>query len=393
MRQGRLPPMTPMQRRLALTLGFTQVLAWGTTYYVPATMVGVAAEELGASRQMLLGGFSWAVLLSGLCAPWIGQFIDRHGGRPVLAAGQVVTAAGLLVLSAAHSVAWWYGAWTILGVGMALALYDTAFSTIGRLLGAEARPAMTGVTLIAGFGGTLGFPMGSWLVAHWGWRAGLVLYAAIAVFVILPLILWRIPRAGPAAPVPVRAAEGEAAPAPARLRRVFLLLATFFTLRQGLNALLNVHLLLLLTGLGLTTAEAVFCAMAIGPAQVGSRIVEWQLGRRLSPLASAWIGAVTLPVGVALVLGGAPALVFAICHGISNGILTITRGVLPMHLFGPRGYGALMGKLSFPSLVAQAATPTLLAPVVEFVPATWIVGGMGVVSALALLCLVPLRRS
>lgn len=384
--------MTPMQRRLALTLGITQVLAWGTTYYVPATMVGAVSEELGASRQLLLGGFSWAVLLSGLCAPWIGQFIDRHGGRPVLAAGQVVTALGLLVMASAHSVPWWYAAWTILGVGMALALYDTAFSTIGRLLGAESRPAMTGVTLIAGFGGTLGFPLGTWLVANWGWRPGLVLYAAIALFVILPLILWRIPRAGPPPPPPVRTATDPLAPSPAGRRRIFLLLATFFTLRQGLNALLNVHLLLLFTGLGLSTAEAVFCAMAIGPAQVGSRLLEWQLGRRLNPLTSAWIGAVVLPVGVALVLGGAPVLVFAICHGISNGILTITRGVLPMHVFGPQGYGAMMGRLSFPSLVAQAATPTLLAPVVEFVPAIWILAGMGVVSALALLCLVPLRR-
>jgi len=384
--------MTPMQRRLALTLGITQVLAWGTTYYVPATMVGAVSEELGASRQLLLGGFSWAVLLSGLCAPWIGQFIDRHGGRPVLAAGQVVTALGLLVMASAHSVPWWYAAWTILGVGMALALYDTAFSTIGRLLGAESRPAMTGVTLIAGFGGTLGFPLGTWLVANWGWRPGLVLYAAIALFVILPLILWRIPRAGPPPPPPVRTATDPPAPSPAGRRRIFLLLATFFTLRQGLNALLNVHLLLLFTGLGLSTAEAVFCAMAIGPAQVGSRLLEWQLGRRLNPLTSAWIGAVVLPVGVALVLGGAPVLVFAICHGISNGILTITRGVLPMHVFGPQGYGAMMGRLSFPSLVAQAATPTLLAPVVEFVPAIWILAGMGVVSALALLCLVPLRR-
>jgi len=381
-----------MQRRLALTLGITQVLAWGTTYYVPATMVGAVSEELGASRQLLLGGFSWAVLLSGLCAPWIGQFIDRHGGRPVLAAGQVVTALGLLVMASAHSVPWWYAAWTILGVGMALALYDTAFSTIGRLLGAESRPAMTGVTLIAGFGGTLGFPLGTWLVANWGWRPGLVLYAAIALFVILPLILWRIPRAGPPPPPPVRTATDPPAPSPAGRRRIFLLLATFFTLRQGLNALLNVHLLLLFTGLGLSTAEAVFCAMAIGPAQVGSRLLEWQLGRRLNPLTSAWIGAVVLPVGVALVLGGAPVLVFAICHGISNGILTITRGVLPMHVFGPQGYGAMMGRLSFPSLVAQAATPTLLAPVVEFVPAIWILAGMGVVSALALLCLVPLRR-
>lgn len=384
--------MTPLQRRLSLTLGFTQLLAWSTTYYVPATMADAVATDLGASRTVLLGAFSWAVLIAGFCAPAVGRFIDRHGGKPVLAAGQVVTAVGLVLLSQSHSVAWWYGAWTVLGLGMALALYDTAFSTIGRLLGADARPAMTGITLIAGFGGTLGFPMGTWLASHWGWRPGVLIYAGIAVFVILPVMLWFVPRAGPmAAPAP-RAFDAPAAPTPARQRRLFLLLATFFTLRASIGAVVTIHLLPLLTGVGLTTAEAVLCAMAIGPSQVASRMVEWRLARWLTPMISAWIGAVMLPVGVALLLGGAPALVFAICYGISNGILTITRGVLPMHVFGPHGYATLMGRMALPSQVSQALAPTVVAPLLLMVPATAAFGAVGLVAALAMLCLIPIGR-
>jgi len=384
--------MTPLQRRLSLTLGFTQLLAWGTTYYIPATMIGVVAEELGASRTVLLGAFSWAVLIAGFCAPAIGRTIDRHGGKPVMAAGQVVTGAGLLVLAAANGVLWWYAAWTILGVGMALALYDTAFSTIGRLLGAEARPAMTGVSLIAGFGGTLGFPMGTWLAAHWGWRWALVLYAAIAICVILPMMLALIPRATPAPP-PVRRAPGEAAPAmPARQRRLFLYLATFFTLRACIGAVVTLHLLLLLTGVGLTTDEAVLCAMLIGPSQVASRMIEFALARWLTPMMSAWFGAVMLPIGVLLLFGGAPAAVFAVFYGISNGILTITRGVVPMHVFGPNGYASLMGRMALPSQVSQALMPTLVAPLLEQVSAYTALGVMGAIAAAAMLCLIPISR-
>jgi MFS family permease len=380
-----------LQRRLSLTLGFTQLLAWGTTYYVPATMIGPIAEELGASRTVLLGAFSWAVLIAGFCAPAIGRFIDRHGGKPVLAAGQAVTAVGLVALSFTHSVWWWYGAWSILGVGMAMALYDTAFSTIGRLLGRDARPAMTGVTFIAGFGGTLGFPMGTWLAAHWGWRPALLLYAAIAACVILPVMLALIPKAEPGA-APVRRAPGEKAlPMPPRERRLFLLLATFFTLRASIGAVVVLHLLLLLTGLGLSTEEAVLCAMVIGPSQVASRMVEFALARWLTPMMSAWFGAVMLPVGVLLLLGGAPAVVFAVCYGISNGILTITRGVVPMHVFGPNGYATLMGRMALPSQVSGALMPTLVAPLLLLVPAEWAIGVIGVVAALALLCLVPVR--
>ncbi len=384
--------MNPLQRRLALTLGFTQLLAWGTTYYIPATMAGAVAADLGVSRAWLFGAFSWAVLIAGFCAPAIGRYIDRHGGKPVLAAGQVVTAAGLLVLAASPSVVWWYVGWTILGVGMALALYDTAFSTIGRLLGSEARPAMTGVTLLAGFGGTLGFPMGTWLAAHWGWRYAIALYAGIAIFVILPMMLWRIPRAGPAPAAAPRPLGETGTPAPSRQRFLFLLLSTFFTLRAAIGAIVTLHLLLLLTGVGLTTDEAVLCAMVIGPSQVASRMVEWRLAKYLTPMVSAWIGAVMLPVGVLLLLGGAPAVVFAVCYGISNGILTITRGVLPMHVFGPRGYATLMGRMALPSQVAQAVMPTLVAPLLEVVPAHSALGAMGLVAALAMFCLIPVGR-
>jgi MFS family permease len=383
--------MTALQRRLALTLGVTQLLAWGTTYYVPATMIGPIADELGASRTVLLGAFSWAVLIAGFCAPAIGKYIDHHGGRPVLATGQVVTAAGLLVLSATNGVIWWYGAWTIIGLGMAMALYDTAFSTIGRLLGKDSRPAMTGVTFIAGFGGTLGFPMGTWLAAHWGWRWALVLYAGIALCVILPMMLALIPKAEPA-PAPTPRARGEKAPPmPARERRLFLLLATFFTLRACIGAVVTLHLLLLLTGLGLSTEAAVLCAMLIGPSQVASRMIEFALARWLTPMMSAWFGAVMLPVGVLLLLGGAPAAVFAVCYGISNGILTITRGVVPMHVFGPNGYAALMGRMALPSQVSQALMPTLVAPLLLVVSAEAALATMGLIAALAMLCLIPVR--
>ena len=85
-------------------------------------------------------------------------------------------------------------------------------------------------------------------------------------------------------------------------------------------------------------------------------------------------------------------LVFAICYGISNGILTITRGVLPMHVFGPHGYATLMGRMALPSQVSQAMMPTLVAPLLAFVPAMAALGAMGLVAAVAMLCLIPIGK-
>ncbi|MCX7382034.1 MAG: hypothetical protein NT133_11585 [Alphaproteobacteria bacterium] len=91
-------------------------------------------------------------------------------------------------------------------------------------------------------------------------------------------------------------------------------------------------------------------------------------------------------------LGGAPALVFAIGYGLSNGILTINRGTLPMHVFGPAGYATLLGRLALPSLLAQAIMPTLAAPLIDTMPASWTFAALGAISLAAFACLLPLKR-
>jgi predicted MFS family arabinose efflux permease len=369
-------------------LGVTQTLAWATTYYIPATVIGAAAETLDVSRTVLLGGFSWSLLVAGLCSPRIGRYIDAHGGRPVLAAGALVTCLGLALLASAGGVATWYVAWTVLGLGMAMGLYDTAFATIGRLLGDAARPAIIGVTFMAGFASTIGWPVGTWLVAQHGWRAAVWIFAAVQVAAILPVVLAFVPAA---AAVPPPAAARTPAPGGPLPGTIFALLAVFFTARAAISSLVAVHALVLLTGIGLNLGQAVFTASMIGPAQVAARLLDWRLSRWLSPVASSLVGGVLLPLGVLAVLAGAPALVFALAYGMSNGILTISRGALPLHVFGPAGYATLLGRLAMPGLIAQAAAPTLLAPLVDIWPASWILGGIGVLSLSAIACLIPLR--
>ncbi len=377
-------------RRLTLVVGINQTLTWGMTFYLPAVIAGPAGHDLGMSRAAVLGAFSCALLISGFCAPRVGKHIDRHGGRGILVASCAISAVGLVVLALAQGGAAWYAGWLVLGVGMSLGLYDTAFATIGRILGRDARPAIIGVTLMAGFASSVGFPSGTWLVGHFGWRDSVFLYAALQILVILPVILVFIP-ASPGTPAvgPARVApEGGRLPG----RGEFLLLAVFFTSRAGIGAVISVHALVLLQGLGLSLDAAVATASIIGAAQVGSRVVDYFLGRNLSPVTSAQVGAVLLPVGIVATLLGAPGFVFALSYGMSNGIFTISRGTLPMHVFGPAGYATLLGRLALPSLIAQAAAPTLLAPLIDGAPAVWTFAAIGALGLAAFGCLLPLRR-
>ena len=379
--------MTSTQR-MTVAVGFTQTLAWATTFYVPATMVGPASAEIGASPTVLLGGFSLALLVTGLMSPWVGRRIDRLGGRGVLAMSTMVTASGLALMAALPSLITWYAAWMLMGVGMAMGLYDAAFGTIGRLLGAEARPSIVGVTMMAGFASTIGWPAGTYLAAHIGWRWTLASYASVQLFLLLPIILAFVPRAQSSVPAAPKTDNAAAAPAP----RAFLFLAAYFTLRSGINAVIMVHALTLLGGMGFSAAAAVGAATLIGPAQVGSRVIDWFFGRALNPMVTGVVSAILLPVAVVALLVGLPAAVFTLVYGLSNGILTISRGTLPLHMFGPEGYAARIGKLALPALLASAVAPTVVSPLMEAWPTSWVIALMGGFSLLACACLLGLRR-
>src|SRR5271157_1504284 len=129
------------------TLGITQTLAWGSTYYLTAVFADPVSAELHLSREWFFGAVSGALLLSGLLGPLAGRTIDRYGGRDVLAATNLVFAAGLVLLAFACNLAGLAAAWALLGVGMGFGLYEAAFATAAGLYGRDARNAITGITL------------------------------------------------------------------------------------------------------------------------------------------------------------------------------------------------------------------------------------------------------
>jgi MFS family permease len=380
-------PAMVLARQLTWALGLTQTLGWATTYYIPATMMAAAAEEFGVSRTVLLAGFSLALLVCGLCSPWVGRWIDRHGGRGVMALSAVVTALGLVVMALSGALWSWYAAWTIVGFGMAMGLYDACFATIARLLGTQARPVIVGVTLMGGLASTIGWPVGTFLVTHYGWRASVCAYAGLQLLVILPVTWLLVPRAEAGPLVPAPAAAGPPPPAGA-----FVLMAAYFTLRQAITAVISVHALVLLAGLGASTGQAVWAATLIGPAQVASRLIDWKFGRGFNPMVAAVTGTTLLPMGFLSLLLGWPYAVFGVVYGLSNGILTITRGTLPLHVFGAQGYGGRLGRIALPSMIASALAPTLLSPLIETVPAWEVVAALTGMGAVSLALILALRR-
>src|ERR1700758_4367478 len=175
-------------------LGTAQTLAWGSSYYLPAILADPIARDLGISSNWVFAAFSGSLVISGLLGPRVGRQIDRVGGRQVLCASNVILAAGLALLGASASVWMMSAAWLLLGVGMGLGLYDAAFGALGRIYGRDARSAITGITLIAGFASTVGWPLSSLGLESVGWRDTCYAWALAHIVMGLPLNLL-LPRA------------------------------------------------------------------------------------------------------------------------------------------------------------------------------------------------------
>ena len=346
----------PSRALTVAVLGTTQTLSWGSTYYLPAILATPIAAEFGVSRATIFGIFSIALLLTAVLGPAAGRAIDQRGGRDVLALSNLVLAAGLMMMGLAPGLVVFCLAWAVLGVGMAMGLYDAAFATLAGLYGKEARNSITGITLIAGFASTVGWPASALMEAEWGWRGACLGWAALQVVLGLPLNRLLLPPVPP----PERSAAGtaqEAGPAP---RSADMALLAFVLAAAGFSAsALGAHLPGLLQAAGATATAAVAAGALLGPAQVGARILEFGFLRRVNPVVSARIAVVAHPVAVAVLFaGGAPmAAVFVLIHGAGNGMLTITRGTLPLALFGPVGYGRRQGIITAPARATQAFAP------------------------------------
>ncbi|MDB5400784.1 MAG: transporter [Rhodopila sp.] len=376
--------------RLGAVLGINQTLSWGMTFYLPAIIAAPVAASLGQSGFHILGAFSWGLLVAGACAPAVGKWIDRHGGRGALLASIVVIAFGQALLAVTPNLAVWYLGWTIIGIGMSMGLYDAAFATVGGLLGKQAGPSITGITLLAGFASSVFWTLGAALIGLLDWRGLLLAYAALMLLVNFPMVWLLVP---PAPPRPHQDAAGGDMRQPPAYRQTLVLLGAFFALRWFITSAIAVHILPLLEGIHLTPAEAVGVAALIGPGQVAGRILEYIIGPRINLLTKARIGALLFPLGAGLLLFGGPlaATGFALFYGMSNGIMTINRGTLPLALFGAKGYARILGSLAVPVLLAQALAPTLTAPLVAALSALDVFLLSGAAAAVAVLFLLPLR--
>ncbi len=342
-----------------LFLAVGQTLIWAATFYLfPALLLHFEADT-GWSKPLLTAAYMGSLLVAAALSSTVGRFIDAGNGARVMIGGMITAALVLIGLS--QATAYWHFvlAWLLIGMTMAASLYEPCFAILVRHMGDKARPTITRITLVAGFAGTVSFPLANWIAAQADWRSAVLVFAALVVFVALPMTLFGLKQvtALPVAGTDVPTATRD----PGSHRRAFWLLALAFAMTAVNHGMLINHLLPLLAERGVAATIAVTAASTIGPMQILGRIVMVATERSVSTRAITifCFGSMTVAVILLLWAGASQWLIFAFIalHGAPWGVMSIVRPAVTRDVLGGAGFGVNSGRINALSWAGSAFAP------------------------------------
>ncbi len=382
--------------RLTLRLGITQIIGWGSGFYLPAILAVPISQAIGVSTETFFWAFTVSLLVSGLVGPRIGRLIDMYGGRRVLPWGNLAFFTGLILLAFSTNEWMLFVAWAVIGIGGSMSNYDSAFATAVAFFKENSNRVIAGITVFAGFSSTISWPRTSLLNTQFGWQTAVLFWAAMHLFVSLPLHA-TIPRSeqreidvmtGPIQKIIKRGLKFD---------KLLIVFALMFALEGFIVSSVNTTLPFLLTELGASEQLALLAAVILGPSQVFARILLVALGKKTGPITVAAISIAAHPLGVIFVLlfGVNGLLPFVILHGIGVGLNPFIRGSLPLLFFGAQSYGQRQGYVMMLSKIVGALSPTLLTLMVLADPKAAIIAtmAMGMLAGLLLIWVAVLAKA
>jgi MFS family permease len=386
-------PGTEPFRQIVWPLAIAETIVWAAMFYSFPALILVWERDLGWSKTELSGALTLSLVTAAVLAPVIGRLIDHGFGRFVFTGCAFLGAILLALLSQVTELWQFYVVWLGLGVAMSGALYEACFAVLTRAMGVRAKRAITLITLVAGFAGTVSFPSAYVLVGFVGWR-GAVLTFAVAVAVVAVPLIWRGAR------LAEEGHESRLHPASPKTREAlrvlrsvtFWLLAISFAMIALEHGILLTHLLPLLDERGIHGETAILAASMIGPMQVAGRLAMIAAERHVSILRIAAASFVSMGIAAFALLGTSaiPVLLvaFVLFQGSGYGVTSIVRPVVTADFLGRTNFGVISGLLALPFIIATAAAPTIAAFVWErggydrVIQLAIVAAGIGLVSIL-----------
>lgn len=390
---------------LLSAISITEVISWGILYYAFTVFIAPMQAELGWSREVLTGGYSLALLCSGIAAVPVGWWLDRHGPRLLMTVGSCLGSLLLVAWSQVATLSTFYLIMAGIGLAMAAVLYEPAFALIATWFRQRRGRALTILTFFGAWASLLFIPLSAQLVLHLGWRMALVILAVILAGITIPLhavVLRRAPQdlglrpdgapadaAGSPSAVPVE----PQVPLGMALRDAdFWWFTLAFAVSTFATVTLTVHLLPYLTEQQIPPASAATVTGLFGLMSLAGRLLIGPLGERY-PRKIVTAGLMGMQALGVILLVLYPTLLGAVVaialFGAGSGTLTIMRAALLAESYGSAHYGSINGAMSFGLTLARTLAPigaTLLAGQFGgYRSLLWLLVGLTVLGGMAVL--------
>lgn len=358
----------PGALRATILLSLTQIIGWTTTFCAPAVLGRPMAADLDASLPVIFAAASVFLAALALASRPLAPAFPRFGARPILIAGSILSALGLVALSFARSIEVYFLVWTALGCFGAMSLSTAAHTRMAELLGADAKRGVATIMLASGISSTIGFPATEALLQLVGWRDTFLVFAVLQLCVCAPAHFFAGGSTSKRVGADQTAPRRSAPVLDARQSRLFLFLMLSTALIGFVTWGLGVAFIELFRNLGVGPLEALSLASAIGIFQVAARLLDIIQGRRVSALATTCACMAATPLAfVILFLGEGlwAAWLFVAVYGLASGAISVARQTLPLEMFDPRDYGYLMSRMALPSNLGYAAAAPLFVWLIE----------------------------
>jgi sugar phosphate permease len=356
--------------RIVAALAVTETVSFGILYYAFTVFVTPMQAALGWSTATITGAFSLSLVVSGVCAPLVGTWVDRHGARALMTAGSLLAGALLVAWSFVEAPWTLYAVFGLMGLATAAVLYEPAFAVVAVWFERRRSAALTVLTFVAGFASVIFIPLAAYLVESLGWRDALRTLAFVQVLVTVPLhaiVLRRRPEDvgqrvdGEPAGAPRRAPRrASLTPAAAFATPAFGRLTFAFAASMAVVLGLGVHMVPVLLRRGMDPLEAAAAAAAIGIMALPGRLIFTPLGAiwpRGLVTASIFVLQTLALLALLLVPGPVGVWSFVALYGAGFGAITPARAALVAETFGAAHYGAIAGRMTIYGTGARALAP------------------------------------
>ena len=169
-------------------------LMCGLLIYSFGVFLPFVCDEFSWGRGAASGAYTLQMMLFGLVGPLAGAFIFKYGSRAAIVIGNVLAAAGLILL-ALHTQLWQFyvGYGLLIGIGAGFGGFIATTTIANNWFDRKRSLALSVVMASGGVGGLLLVPGIMAIINHAGWRSAYWVCAAVTILgmVILPGLLIR----------------------------------------------------------------------------------------------------------------------------------------------------------------------------------------------------------